>query len=215
MSVGDDLAQRALAVPTRRRLFELIEQAPTARSVAELARELDVHENTVRLHLDVLADAGLVRGETVRGAGGRGRPSVRYTATGVKATDAAAAYQRLASWLAEAVPPDGARALGRRVGASAAAASASGGVEGLVRLLGDEGFAPSIESAGDVIVLHRCPFAAVAAVAPDAVCALHDGIVSGFAEAMGDRGARLTVGDAANPACMVHLGHESRLRRTS
>ena len=207
MSEGEDLTHRALAVPTRRRLFDLLEQAPAARSVAELARELAVHENTVRLHLEVLIDAGLVRGETVHAAGGRGRPSVRYVAVGVDPAEAAAAYQRLASWLAEAVSPDGAYDLGRRVGASAAAAATSSGrVEELVRLLGSEGFAPSVDSSGEVIVLHRCPFSVVAAVAPDAVCALHDGIVSGFAEAMGGDGARLVVGDPANPACTVHLG---------
>lgn len=208
MSAGEDLTHRALAVPTRRRLFELLEQAPVARSVAELARDLEVHENTIRLHLDVLIDAGLVRGETVRAVGGRGRgrPSVRYVAVGIDPSEAALAYQRLASWLAEAVSPDGAHELGRRVGASAAAASDKSGVDALVRLLGNEGFAPSVEPSGEVIVLHRCPFSAVAAVAPDAVCALHDGIVSGFTEAMGGDGARLVVGDPTHPACTVHLG---------
>jgi predicted ArsR family transcriptional regulator len=206
MSEGEDLTHRALAVPTRRRLFELLEQAPAARSVAELARELDVHENTVRLHLEVLIDAGLVRGETVRAPGGRGRPSVRYLAVGTDPSEAAAAYQRLASWLAEAVAPESAHALGRRLGASAAEASRGGQVDALVRLLGDEGFAPALETSGDTIVLHRCPFSAVAAIAPEAVCALHDGIVSGFAETMGAGGARLVVGDATNPVCTVRLG---------
>ena len=51
-------ALSALSDPTRRAIFELLAERPTA--VGELARELPVSRPAVSQHLRVLKDAGLV-----------------------------------------------------------------------------------------------------------------------------------------------------------
>lgn len=61
----DYVAMVALADPTRRRVFELVAEAP--RSVAALTRALPVSQPAVSQHLKVLKDARLVRVEP-RGA---------------------------------------------------------------------------------------------------------------------------------------------------
>jgi DNA-binding transcriptional ArsR family regulator len=53
----------ALADPTRRAIFELINERP--RPVGELARELPVSRPAVSQHLRVLKDSGLVLGRPV------------------------------------------------------------------------------------------------------------------------------------------------------
>ncbi|MCL1593222.1 MAG: metalloregulator ArsR/SmtB family transcription factor [Actinomycetia bacterium] len=64
--MNPDITIKALAVPVRRQLFELICERP--RSVSELADQLPVSRPAVSQHLAVLTDAGLV---TVTSAGTR------------------------------------------------------------------------------------------------------------------------------------------------
>ena len=71
-----------MTVPTRRRIFQLITEAAAPISVADLAAISGVHQNTVRLHLACLVDAGLVIQES-RAAHGRGRPGFVYRAAAV------------------------------------------------------------------------------------------------------------------------------------
>jgi predicted ArsR family transcriptional regulator len=84
---------RALAVPTRRRLLDLVGQAPAGSTVSELTAATGLHPNTVRLHLEVLARAGLVEGMAASAGApastGRGRPPARYVAV-AEADEAAA-----------------------------------------------------------------------------------------------------------------------------
>ncbi|KKB11156.1 ArsR family transcriptional regulator [Devosia geojensis] len=54
----------AIAQPTRLAAFRLLARAePRGISAGDLARRLDVPQNTLSSHLAVLAQAGLVRGE--------------------------------------------------------------------------------------------------------------------------------------------------------
>lgn len=66
-----------LAVASRALVLEQVRQHPDGVDTATLAGRTGLHPNTVRFHLDVLAEAGLV---TVRSAaGGRpGRPRLRF-----------------------------------------------------------------------------------------------------------------------------------------
>lgn len=58
------LALAALAQPTRLQTFRLLVQhEPEGLPAGELARELEVPQNTLSAHFNVLARAGLVRGE--------------------------------------------------------------------------------------------------------------------------------------------------------
>jgi predicted ArsR family transcriptional regulator len=205
----------ALAAPARRRIFELIADSVAPVGVAELARSCGLHENTVRLHLARLVDAGLVAQEldtTPR----RGRPGYRYRASAPDPDDEATAYRHLAVWLAEAVR-DGlnARAAGRRVGAQAAARHVDAVQGDILRaFFDDEGFLPRWEDAtsadAPVLVLGRCPFAAAAQADPTTICALHLGLAEGAAATAGDLVVNgLDPSDPAEGGCRLHL----RLRR--
>lgn len=67
---------RGLTQPRRLRLLHAIQQEPGRRAGA-LAEESGIPLNTVRDHLRVLEDEGLIRSETLN-AGGRGRPPVVF-----------------------------------------------------------------------------------------------------------------------------------------
>jgi predicted ArsR family transcriptional regulator len=67
---------RGLTQPRRLRLLYAIQQTPGRRAGA-LAEESGIPLNTVRDHLRVLEDEGLIRTETQR-SGGRGRPPVVF-----------------------------------------------------------------------------------------------------------------------------------------
>ena len=73
VTAGSQLSGQRAAV------LERLQQAGTPTTIAALATELGLHPNTVREHLDALADRGLaVRGRAQ--AHGRGRPAWTYTA---------------------------------------------------------------------------------------------------------------------------------------
>ena len=58
------LAFAALAQPTRLDVFRLlVRQEPDGLAAGEVARQLDVPQNTMSAHLGILARAGLVRSE--------------------------------------------------------------------------------------------------------------------------------------------------------
>lgn len=67
---------RGLTQPRRLQLLRAIQRAP-GRRAAELASECGIPLNTVRDHLRVLEDEGLIRSETVQ-LGVRGRPPVVF-----------------------------------------------------------------------------------------------------------------------------------------
>lgn len=67
---------RGLTQPRRLRLLHAIQQNPGSRADA-LADECAIPLNTVRDHLRVLEDEGLIRSETIHG-GDRGRPPVVF-----------------------------------------------------------------------------------------------------------------------------------------
>jgi predicted ArsR family transcriptional regulator len=225
---------RALAVPSRRRLLERIEQAPArpgGRTVTELAGATALHPNTVRLHLNVLADAGLVvsvaadvTGAVPSEASGRvdgplrGRPPVRYqvVANDVGAAEAGSAgtgaLVTLATWIATGIDPATARATGDRIGrALPPPAGARHGLGAVVGLLADEGFEPRLAAGAgdgrDTVVLARCPFAGVGPALLGTVCELHRGVLDGVAANAGTT-AELVVGDPAHGGCRVTLGRD-------
>lgn len=111
--------------------------------IAELARRLAVHPNTVRFHLDALLDAGLVQ----RVDGQRrapGRPALLFAAVPGMDPGGPRRYQQLAHTLAGALDdgPDGpARALqaGRAWGRAVAAPDATPGGGGTADGSGDDG----------------------------------------------------------------------------
>lgn len=196
-----DSNEEVLSQPTRARIFELLVEARGPVRTDDVARELGMHPNGVRRHLERLNEVGLI--ERRRQRGGRGRPGDRW----VVAADASpagkrpTAYAELAIWLAELVPNTPAairraEEIGRRIGRSLApAAGPAGGSLG--EAFGDTfaalGFQPQLEEAeeGFTCRLDNCPYAASAAVNPKAICGLHRGMTEGLLEQI-DPEARLT-----------------------
>lgn len=79
----DTTVHRALSQDTRVRLLRALTAADTPLGARELAEQVDLHLTTVRAHLEVLREAGLVESEPeTRTAPGRPRVLYRATAAG-------------------------------------------------------------------------------------------------------------------------------------
>ncbi len=186
---------KALGDETRFSMYRELAGSTHALTAHELAERLDLHTNTVRLHLERLRDAGLVDVEPVH-RGTVGRPQHVYSlAPGAPGLGFdPPSYTLLAGLLAT---------LAERVGAEpddAAAAGASWGAEAgrrtrarsCVRALESEmhrlGFDPQTTSDGrgtvEIAFLH-CPFRELAEAYPELVCNLHRGICEGVVETIG------------------------------
>src|SRR4051794_7957008 len=89
----------ALAQPSRARLFELLTELRRPAGTDELAEQLGLHPNGVRMHLERLREAGLVSRE--RTPQGRGRPRDRWTIApdARPGGDPPSAYGDLGRWL--------------------------------------------------------------------------------------------------------------------
>ena len=171
---------RALADASR---AEIVEQLTSSGGLdaQELAHRLGLHPNTVRWHLGVLEDAGLVSSAPVR-RGRRGRPRVVYElAPG--APSGRDEYRLLATILSELVGSEEAEQAGRTWGAHLSPPTAGDPVEAVTALLSEQGFAPERE--GEEIRMRRCPFYELALQHPQVVCRLHKGIVDGALEQLG------------------------------
>jgi predicted ArsR family transcriptional regulator len=174
---------RALADEHRARFVDELRRAPRGLDVQELARRVALHPNTVRWHLGVLADAGIVSSRT-EGRATPGRPRIVYTLS--QRTDAGdeGSHRLLATILTGALAEldDGGaraeragRAWGRylvrrppggRVG--------PGAVQEVVELLTQQGFRPELD--GQKIHMHHCPYRELA---PGVVCSAHKGVIEG------------------------------------
>jgi predicted ArsR family transcriptional regulator len=86
----DDELLRALGSRSRARVLAELRAADGPLDAQELGHRLGLHPNTVRSHLDLLEDAGLVTSESAP-PHGRGRPRIRFHAV----EKAAAAGPRL------------------------------------------------------------------------------------------------------------------------
>ncbi len=206
------------------RLLEELRSAGQALDASELARRLGLHHNTVRAHLEVLQEAGLVRGMSER-RGAPGRPRIVYRPVlevGEARVDEERAGYRLlanilASYMAASSPDPGPAAVeagqawGRYLVQRPAPfqhLSTEESMARLSRLLTELGFAPEavVEGGQRRILLHRCPFRELALDHPEITCAVHLGLIRG---ALAELGAPLeAVGlDAfVEPSlCVAHL----------
>jgi predicted ArsR family transcriptional regulator len=177
-----------------------LQDAASPLDVRELARRVGLHVNTVRLHLGVLAEAGLVATHR-EGRARPGRPRVLYEAAAdALDTDAVASYRLLAeivtSHLAGSAPDPSAHAeqAGRAWGAHLvrrpppfASISKEDTVDQLVALHEQLGFRPELKRArnGKEIVLRRCPFEQIATAYQAVICPLHLGLMRGALAELG------------------------------
>lgn len=211
---------RALSSPTRQRLLAGLRSEDRPQGVDALAQRLDLHRNTVRAHLAVLEDAGLVRSEREE-RDRPGRPRLVYRAGAATHEPAAAGYRFLAQMLAghvavsSADPAREALALGRTWGRHLVEAPApsqplgpSEAVHEVVALLREIGFDPRVDAsaAGSRVLLRHCPFLEVAEEYQEVVCSIHLGLMRG---ALGELTDEVEVEDLlpfAEPGlCVSHL----------
>jgi predicted ArsR family transcriptional regulator len=203
---------RALADPRRAELVAALEEALEALDATELGRRVGLHANTVRWHLGILEDAGIVASHPEHRET-PGRPRRVWERARATVHDEAGEHRALARALVSAVAglPDAAadaeaagRSWGRLAARRAGPAGADDSVEGLVRVLGEHGFEPRV--AGLEVTMHRCPFADLARESPAVVCGMHRGLVEG---ALAEAGSTLGVDEVevlTRPGvCVVRL----------
>ena len=212
---------RLLGNPHRLAIVEALEEAP--REIPELARLLGLHGTTVRDHLEKLVEAGLVETESGVPAG-RGRPSkrykLRYPLIG-KDTELRLFIGSLISLLRtaygdqaiSAAEDEGARR-GRELGRSFRHPS----LEQVVRVVSETlerlSFAPAPPARcgeGLAVDVRHCPFN-VHPRDPDGalVCAFHEGLVRGIAEATSGEPVRVRLRPFVDPTrCRIELSYEA------
>ena len=196
-----------LADPSRYAIYQEISRSELPLSTSEIAKTLDLHPSTVRLHLDKLREADLVRPAPDR-HGTVGRPQYRWSLGGqVSALGAEPdGFRLLSHLLAELNAHSGSRPetaldTGRQSGLERiairsgrdddGAGRGGAGRDACLRVVLEElselGFDPSMGAGlleGDVVAIsfQRCPFREVAVLYPDLVCQLHRGITEGILE---------------------------------
>ena len=186
-------------------ILEALRAAPDGLDTKQLARALDLHPNTVRWHLGLLDDAGLVTEQPER-RHGRGRPSIVHRLTSEGIASGRDEYRMLATMLTDALAADRngeaqAYETGVRWGRHLQQAEPDASV---VELLDREGFAA--EQIDDRIEMRRCPFYALAEDAPQVICTLHHGIVDGALEATGSGQSVERLDPFVEPGlCIAHL----------
>ncbi len=187
-----------------------LRSAPAPATIAELVAATGLHENAVRRNLATMVDAGTVHAERVPGSG-RGRPPLRYRATGEADTPYRELMPLLLSLLGgSSVGREAAFEAGRAHGR--AAAPDGDARDAVVSSLASMGFAPTEETstspadATTSIRLLTCPFADLV-IKPGGrqLCALHHGILAGVAEARGGEVMRFDVVDPNVADCVLHL----------
>lgn len=206
---GRAQTHEALAVASRLRLLDALRASDQPLDVRELAAACGLHITTVRFHLDVLTDAGLVTSQTGQ-SGTRGRPRRLYSpASRAIAPGGHTGYELLSTILAAhwAADPDerahraelaGWAWAAQRAPAPAPADTAStlaAAAAHVNAVFTELGFDPELARDGETlqIRLHACPFRAVAATHPEVVCSIHLGLL------------RRTLADVAAPPAAVSL----------
>jgi predicted ArsR family transcriptional regulator len=181
-----------LAQPTRARLFALLGELKRSAGTVELADRLELHPNGVRIHLERMAEAGLVERVRVRGQRGRPPDAWRIARDAQPGGTAPHAYRDLGRWLARAFRAGargsaGLEATGREIGRELAPDAEAAGADGFETSLTALGFQPTTEG-GDgertTFCLGNCPYRDAVNENQPAICALHRGITRGLLEVL-------------------------------
>ena len=192
----------ALASPVRTRVLGALRSHDEPLDVQRLAEIVGIHHNTVRLHLGVLEEAGLVASEPqARDRPGRPRLLYHATAQAAQVEENSPGYRFLATMLADHLAGSSRDAAAAAEGVGAAwgrhlverprpsdRIGAGAAVERLVAVLEELGFAPELHRGDDAapqVDLRRCPFLDVAREHQEVVCSIHLGLMRGALEELG------------------------------
>jgi predicted ArsR family transcriptional regulator len=195
--------------PTRRRVFDHVRGCALPVSRDEVAEALGVPRRTAAFHLERLAELGLLSVSFARRSGrsgpGAGRPAKLYqrSAREISVSLPARQYDLAGHLLAGAVaeaqqsgePPRDvlarrAQALGKTIALDWKGQRTDPGgsrVGALVGILEDHGFEPGVS--GSNIVLHNCPFHALAQEHTELVCGMNLRLLQGVLEGLQAKGA--------------------------
>lgn len=169
----------------QRRLLDVLAEMGRAVTVVEISQKLDSHPNTVREHLAVLEEHGLVSATTAPGKG-RGRPRKIYrTNAGSRGAPARHLIGLITAAL-KAFPEETARVDAYRWGeswgddilSSGVFSLENGSVEGIAALMADMGFAPQTTGrAHGCMGLTQCPLLTPGQEVPLGLCEIHQGML--------------------------------------
>ncbi|MFG2099791.1 helix-turn-helix transcriptional regulator [Micromonospora echinaurantiaca] len=206
-------AVTALADPSRRALYDHVRHQDHPVSREEAADATGISRGLAAFHLDKLVDAGLLRAHYQAPPDqprGRGRSPKVYepAGDGLAVTIPERRYELIAEILADAVAEDPTRAddaarrlagqRGRDLGAGLAADGC-----GILSALDGLGFEPRPDASRRVL-LHNCPFHALATRHTALVCGLNHAFLTGLLDGLGGAGAEARL--APRPgACCVEL----------
>ena len=204
----------AFGDPTRRRIYLLVRErtsaggdSPEGLTTALVAKQIGIHPNVARHHLDKLAAGGYLEVHTGKvPGGGAGRPSKRYLAVADAITEFPVRSDDLVlSLLGRALTrlsPQDAEELAEEVGAEYGRAMAAGltgdaldaghrsmrsAMGAVADALTAHGFAAHADSRNDQlrIINNHCPFGDVATEHP-VICAVDRGMVRGMLSELTD-----------------------------
>jgi predicted ArsR family transcriptional regulator len=206
----------ALAQPTRARLFSILSELRRPVGTDELAQQLGLHPNGVRVHLERLRASGLVARE--RRPQERGRPRDMWTiAAGAHpGGEPPTGYGDLGRWLARVLSRRKANVreaelTGRQIGRELAPPGDGPIEDALDAMLAALGFAPRREDGDGATLTFRlcnCPYRDAVRDNPEVVCGLHRGITRGLLDGLAPE-ARLVAFVPADPdraGCMLTVG---------
>lgn len=189
-------ALQAVGHPVRLRVLQRLANDERA-SVSELADAAGVHENTVRAHVAVLEDAGLIAGEP-RPVAGPGRPGIQYRLT-PQGDRLDYDFLGLAELLAAAIgragmSPAQLRDIGRDWGRYLAGRPGRYDPRRRVpEILGRLGFEATVDD--DCVRLIGCPCSTIAPDRPELICDLATGVLDGV---LGASGSAHRVGEGSH-----------------
>jgi len=225
MSVGDILGGvtdrfalvAALVDRSRRALYEFVRRQKRAVGREEAAEGTGMSRGLAAFHLDKLVDAGLLTAHYETPPDhprGRGRAPKLYEAVGdgLAVTIPERRYDLIAEILAEAVAADPGHAddaamqcahrRGREIGGDLRADCPAVG-NALERL----GFEPDAD--GERVLLHNCPFHALASRHTELICGLNQRFITGLIEGLDATGVEARLAPRPD-ACCVELTPKDR-----
>jgi predicted ArsR family transcriptional regulator len=212
LPVADD----ALAQPTRARLFAALSELRRPAGTEELAAQLGLHPNGVRLHLERLVDAGLLTRERTRQPRGRPRDMWAISADASPGGDPPSAYADLGRWLTRLIASrkTGLRsveATGRKIGRDLTPGADAASAEATMRAaLTSLGFQPRREPGATGELTYRlcnCPYREAVRESQPVVCTLHRGITRGLLDeiAPNTKLAGFIPKDPDTAGCLIEL----------
>jgi predicted ArsR family transcriptional regulator len=207
-------ARDALAQPMRARLFALLGSLHRPAPTEELAERVGLHPNGVRVHLERLAEAGLVTRHRERRARGRPRDTWAVDPAAQPGGDPPTAYAELARWLVRTLTAVHTRtrdveAVGRQIGSELPGpgdeASAEQHFHDVLATLGFQPERAPVVADRLTYRLCNCPYREVVRERQPLVCGLHRGMTRGLLDAIDPR-TKLTAFEPQDPdraGCLI------------